>query len=131
MSNKYINLYMGDVTEGGSDGIPISTDNTEGTICEDVTAGVGLDEESEIIIDEDSTYEEIITPIDDELPTEIIEEDIPEDIETIDETIEEEIETDIIIEEILPEAESPKTGNPSIALALIPIACAATAIIAK
>ena len=29
MSNKYINLYMGDVTEGGSDGIPISTDNTE------------------------------------------------------------------------------------------------------
>ena len=109
----------------------ISVDNTEELVEEDVAAGAGLEEESEIIIDEDSTYEEIITPIDDELPIEIIEEDIPEDIETIDETIEEEIETDIIIEEILPEAESPKTGNPSIALALIPIACAATAIIAK
>ena len=119
----------------------ISVDNTEELLEEDVSVGAGLEEESEIIIDEDSTYEEIITPIDDELPIEIVEEDIPEDIETIDETIEEEIETDIIIEEeietdviveeILPEAESPKTGNPSVALALIPVACAAAAIIAK
>ena len=113
------------------DSLVISVDNTEELVEEDVAAGAGLEEESEIIIDEDSTYEEIITPVDDELPIEIIEEDIPEDIETIDETTEEEIETDIIIEEILPEAESPKTGNPSVALALIPIACAATAIIAK
>ena len=128
------------------DSLIISTDNTEEIIYEDVTAGAGLeeeaeiiiDEETEIIIDEDSSYEEIITPIDDELPIEVIEENdeivtdaIEETTEILTSTEETTPEITTITEEIIPISESPKTGNPSIALALIPIACAATAIIAN
>lgn len=120
------------------DSLIISTDNTEEIICGDVTAGAGLEEETEIIIDEDSSYEEIITPIDDELPIEVIEENDEIVTDTKEETAEvlisvEETTPEIttITEEIMPVSESPKTGNPSAILSVIPVACAALAIIAK
>lgn len=110
-------------------------------IAEDVGADAPLEEEAEEVSEEEVTEEEIIEeeeePIDDfeeEEPVDDFEDDFTE--EEFDET-EPEIEDEPEVTEPVEEApanievDSPKTGNAPVALAVIPVALAAAAVVAK
>ena len=90
-------------------------------VVEPVAAGAGTEDDGEDV--EEVVEEEVIEE-------EIIEEEpVEEEVEEIEEEVEEPIEEEV--EEIVEDVASPVTGNASVALAVIPVALAAAAVVAK
>lgn len=108
-------------------------------IAEDVGADAPLEEEAEEVSEEEVTEEEIVEdePEEEDFPEEE-EEDFPEEEEEFTDFEEEEPEetTEEVTEPVeqepaTVEVSSPKTGNAPVALAVIPVALAAAAVVAK
>lgn len=109
-------------------------------IAEDVGADAPLEEEAEEVSEEEVTEEEIVEeePEEEDFPEEE-EEDFPEEEEFTEEEFtepEEEETTEEVTEPVeqepaTVEVSSPKTGNAPVALAVIPVALAAAAVVAK
>ena len=93
-----------------------------------LTAGAVDDatSDAEAKADDETLDEEVIE--DEVIEEEIVEEEIVED-----EEVEEEVEEEVVEEEVEEEVEvsNPTTGNASVALAVIPVALAAAAVVAK
>ncbi len=109
-------------------------------ITEEVAVQAPLEEEPEEVTEaEVETEEEIIEeeePIEDDFEEPIEDEPFEEEPEVFDEPVEDETEPEVTEPEVtepieVEVVESPKTGNASVALAVIPVALAAAAVVAK
>ena len=95
---------------------------------EDVNAGEGIEEDGEVLdeeIEEEEVEEEEVEEEEEDWEEEEVEEETEPEIEEVEV---EETEAEVV--EVAPVA-SPKTGNSPIALAVIPVALAAAAVVAK
>lgn len=96
-------------------------------IAENVASNAGLEEDVEEVEEEEVIEEEVVE--EEPVEEEPVEEEPEEDLEEETEPVEEEEESVEEVETV--EVESPKTGNAPVALAVIPVALAAAAVIAK
>ncbi|MBQ2823061.1 MAG: hypothetical protein IJF18_00605 [Oscillospiraceae bacterium] len=94
------------------DSLEVTGANTE---AEDVASDAGV-EADEDVIEED-------------VEEDVVEEDIEEDV--VEEDVEEDVVVDEPVVEDVPVVENPGTGNAPVALAVIPVALAAAAVVAK